>query len=60
MESRNEAFGQGMVAGSPELLRQRMVAQAEAGGMYPGQNGKSENTFNAEQPYLSQALKAGY
>ena len=60
MESRNDAFGQGMIAGSPELTRQRLVAQAEAGGLMPGQNGKSENTYSAEQPYISQALRAGY
>lgn len=60
MESRNDAFAQGTVSGSPELARQRMVNQAEAGGMLPGQNGRSGNTYSAEQPYISQALKAGY
>lgn len=60
MESRNAAFSEGTISGSPELARQRMVAQAQAGGMLPGQNGRSENTYSAEQPYISQALKAGY
>lgn len=59
MESRNEAFGEG-VTGSPELARQRMSNQAEAGGMLPGQNGMSENTFNAGSPFIGQALKSGY
>jgi hypothetical protein len=60
MESRNDAFNQGTISGSPELARKAMVYQAEAGGMMPGQNGRSADTYSAEQPYLSQALKAGY
>lgn len=59
MESRNEAFSQG-VTGSPELARQRMTNQAEAGGVLPGQLGMSENTFNAGSPFIGQALKGGY
>lgn len=60
MESRNGAFGQGVISGSPELARQGMVSQVQAGGMLPGQNGRSENTYSAERPYIGAALKAGY
>lgn len=60
MESRNEAFGQGAVSGSPVLAQKAMVSQAQAGGMYPGQNGMAEDTYNARSPFISQALKGGY
>lgn len=60
MESRNAAFAQGTVSGSPELARQAMAGAVQAGGMMPGQNGHSAGTYTADQPYISQALKAGY
>jgi hypothetical protein len=58
MESRSSAFSDGVVSGSPELARQRMTAQAEAGGLLPGQNGMSDNTFNASS-FIGMALKSG-
>ena len=60
MESRNDAFNRGAVYGSPALTQKAYINQAAAGGLYPGQNGKSEDTYNAEQPFIGQALKAGY
>jgi hypothetical protein len=59
-ESRTSAFTQGTVAGSPELARKAMLSQVQAGGLLPGQNGRSGSTYSADQPYISEALKAGY
>lgn len=59
MDSRSDSFAQG-ITGSPVLAQKRMIAQVQAGGLYPGQNGRSEETYNADQPFIGQALKAGY
>lgn len=59
MESRNSAFSEG-VTGSPALAQEAMVNQVQAGGMLPGQNGKSEKTYNAGSPFIGQALRGGY
>lgn len=60
MQSRNEAFGEGTVAGSPELARQRLVNQQQAGGLLPGQNGQSAGTYDAGNPLIAQYLRTGY
>lgn len=60
MESRTDAFNAGAVTGSLALAQKAAVNQVAAGGMYPGQNGKGADTYNAEQPFIGQALKAGY